>query len=73
MSTKNFFFKKITFFACLVESGLNDIFQSKAQAHIFTNSLFSLEAERLALFITEKREVSSANSLTLVARLQEGR
>ena len=63
-----FFFEKITSFACLVGSGLNDIFELKTQSRIFTKSLFSLEAETLALFTTEKRGVSSANSLTLVVR-----
>ena len=62
------FFEKITSFTCLVGSGLNDIFQLKAQSHIFTKSLFSLEPETLALFTPEKREVSSGNSLTLVVR-----
>ena len=58
-------FEKITSFACLVGFGLNDIFQLKGQSRIFTKSLFSLEAERLLLFTTEKRQASSANSLTL--------
>ena len=40
----------------------------KAQSRIFTKSLFSLEAETLASFTTGNREVSSANSLTLVVR-----
>ena len=70
MSTRKYlFFEKITSFACLVRSGLNDILQLKAQSRIFTKSLFSLETEILALFTTEKGEVSSANSLTLVVRL----
>ena len=69
MSTKiYFFFEKITSFVCLVRPGLNDIFQLKSQSRIFTKSLFSLEEETLALFTTEKREVSSANSLTVVVR-----
>ena len=50
-----FFFEKVTSFA-------------KARSCVFSKSLLSLEAERLALFTTEKREVSSANSLTLVVR-----
>ena len=62
------FFEKITSFTCLVGSGLNDIFQLKAQSHIFSKSLFSLEADALALFKTEKREVPSANNLTLEVR-----
>ena len=68
MSTKTFFLKKTTSFGCLVGSGLNGIFQLKAQSRIFTKLLFSLEAETLALFTTEKREVSSGNSLTLIVR-----
>ena len=63
-----FFLKKITSFACLVESVLKYIFQLKAQSRIFTKPLFSPEAETIALFTTEKREASSANSLTLVVR-----
>ena len=69
MSTRNYlFFEKITSLACLVVLGLNDIFQLKAQSRIFTKSLFSLDAEALALFTNDKREVSYANSLTLVVR-----
>ena len=60
------FFEKTTSFACLVGSGLNNIFQLKAQSHIFTKSLFRLEVERLALFTTEKREGSPANNLTSI-------
>ena len=47
---------------------LKYIFQLKAQSRIFTKPLFSPEAETIALFTTEKREASSANSLTLVVR-----
>ena len=43
---------------------LNNIFQLKVQSRIFTKSLFRLEAETLALFTTEKREVLSENNLT---------
>ena len=64
MSTRIFFFEKITTFVCLVGSGLNDIFQLKTQSRIFTKSLLTLQAETLALFTTEKREVSSANNFT---------
>ena len=67
------FYEKIDSFACLVGHSLNDIFQLKAQSSIFTKSLLSLKAEKLALFATEKREVSSANSLTLVVTdIEEG-
>ena len=58
--------EKLTSFACLVGSVLNDIFQLKAQSRIFTKSLFGLKAETLALFTTYKKEVSSANNLTFV-------
>ena len=68
MSKRNFFFEEITSFVCLVGSGLNDIFQLKAQSRVLTKSLVSLEGETLVLLTTEKREVSSANSLTLVVR-----
>ena len=53
------FFEKITSFACVVESGLNDIFQLKAQSHIFTKSLFSLEVEnwRYLILRTEKYQL----------------
>ena len=63
-----FFFEKITSFACLVGSGLKDMFQLKVKSRIFTKLLFSSEAETLAVFTTKKRKVSSANSLTLVVR-----
>ena len=62
-----FFFEKTTSLACLVRSGLNDIFDN-AQSRIFTKPLFRLEVESLGLFTTEKREVSSANNLTSVIR-----
>ena len=53
------FFEKITSFACVVESGLNDIFQLKAQSRIFTKSLFSLEVEnwRYLILRTEKYQL----------------
>ena len=64
------FFWKISFFVCLGGSILNKIFQFKSQSCIF--QLLTLEAETMALFRTEKREVSSTNNLTLVVR-PEGR
>ena len=53
------FFEKITSFACVVESGLNDIFQLKAQSRIFTKSLFSLEVGnwRYLILRTEKYQL----------------
>ena len=68
MSTRNYFFEKTTSFASLVGPGSNDIFQLKAQSRSFTKSQFRLEEETLALFTTEKREVSSANNLASVVR-----
>ena len=68
MNTSNYFFEKIISCACVVGSGLHDIFQFKAQSRIFTKSLFGLEAETLTLLTNEKREVSYANNLTLVVR-----
>ena len=68
MSTRIIFLEKITSFAGLLGSGLNEVLQLKAQSCIFTKSLFSLDAETLALFTTEEKEISSANSLTIVAR-----
>ena len=62
---QEFFYLKNNFFRLFTRTGLNDIFQLKAQSRIFTKSLFSLKAETLALFTTKKIEVSSANSLTL--------
>ena len=77
MSTRNFiyfyFFEKITCFACLIGSRLNYIFQFKPQSRLFVKSLFSLGAETLALFTTEKRQVLSANNLTSVVRPKERR
>ena len=63
-----FFVEKAASFTCLVGSVLNGIFQLKSQSRIFIKSLFRLETETLTLFTTEKREVSSANSLTSVLR-----
>ena len=69
MSTKILFlFEKITYFAYLIQSWLNGIFEFQVGSRIFTKSLFSLEAETLALFTSEKGEISSANRLTLVVR-----
>ena len=43
-------------------------FSIESTVSYFTKSLLSLEAETMALFTTEKREVSSANDLTLLVR-----
>ena len=65
MNTRIFVVGKITSFACLVRPGLNHSLQLKAQSRVCTKSLFSLEAETLFLFTTEKREVSSTNGRSL--------
>ena len=69
MSTRNFF---------IVEKATSCLFSRvRVKQHfpiespislIFMKSIFRLEAETLVLFATEKREVSSANSLTAVVR-----
>ena len=48
---KNFFVavvEKTISSACLVGSGLKDVFQWKSQARVFTQSLHELEVETLA-------------------------
>ena len=57
-----FFLEKITSWACILWSGLNDIFYWWAQLEIFSKSLFSGSVERLTFFIEEKTDVSSAKS-----------
>ena len=47
----------------LLGSGLNLTFHWKAQLLIFIKSLFKSFAVEFILWITEKREVSSANNL----------
>ena len=61
LSGEIFFF----FFACLVRSGLNDIFHWYGQSIIFNRSLLSAEAEVLTQFIMLNKELSSSKSLTL--------
>ena len=57
------FLLKMTSWACLLESGLNLIFHWKAQLLNFIKSLFKSFADEFILWMTEKREVSSANNL----------
>ena len=49
--------------ACLFGSGLKLIFHRKTHLFIFAKSLFSLRADVLLSWITENKDVSSANSL----------
>ena len=53
----------MTSWACLLGSGLNLIFHWKAQLLIFIKSLLRSFAVEFILWITEKREVASANNL----------
>ena len=57
-----FYLEKIISCACLVWSGLNDIFQWYAQSCIFNRSLWS--AEVFTQLTMLKKEVSSAKNLT---------
>ena len=57
------FLEKIISCACLVRSGLNDIFHWYAQSCIFNRSLLSVEAEVFTQFTMLNKEVSSAESL----------
>ena len=59
-----FFLEKIISCACLVRSGLNDIFHWYSQSCIFNRSLLSVEAEVFTQFTMLNKEVSSAKSLT---------
>ena len=52
----------MTFCACLVISGLNNIFQLKANSDIFLRSSFNKFADSVALYTVENNEVSSANN-----------
>ena len=56
------FLENMTSRACLLTSGLNDIFHLCEHWDIFCRSLFSNSAEVLLLCTTENREVSSAKS-----------
>ena len=57
--------EKTTSWACLVTSGLNDIFHWYAQLEILIKSSFSCNDDRLISWTTEKIEVSSAKSLAV--------
>ena len=48
--------------ACLVTSGLNNIFQLKAHSDIFLRSSFNKFEDSIALYTVENNEVSSANN-----------
>ena len=59
------FLLKITSWACLLMLRMNLILHWKVQLLIFFKSLFKSFAVEVILWITEKREVSSANDLGL--------
>ena len=59
-----FFLEKRFSCACLVRSGLNDIFHWYAQPCIFDRSLLSVEPEVFTQFTMLNKEVSSAMRLT---------
>ena len=63
------FLEKITSWACLVRSGLKTIFYCLAHSRIFLKSLFSTFAVSKGSQISENKEVSSANNLTLLFKL----
>ena len=55
---------KSTSWACLVMSGLNNIFHLCAYSEILLRSSFNIFAERVESCTVENKEVSSANNLT---------
>ena len=55
-----FFLEKKISCACLVRSGLNDVFHWSAQSCIFSRSILSVEAEVFTQFAILNKEVSSA-------------
>ena len=59
---------KMTSWACLVESVLKFIFHCKVQLFIIFKPLLRSFADVWVLYTTENKEVSSANSFTLVVR-----
>lgn len=63
------FWLKMTTWACLVGSGLNLIFHLKVQLLILAKSWFSLLADVFISPVTEKKDVSYANSLALQEKL----
>ena len=54
--------EKMTSCACLVISGLNNIFQLKAHSDIFLTSSFNKSGDSVALYTVKNNEVSSANN-----------
>ena len=59
-----FFLEKIISCACLVRSGLNEIFHWYSQSCFFNRSLLSVEGEAFTQFTMLNKEVSSAKSVT---------
>ena len=66
------FLENITSRACLLISGLNDIFHLCAHSDIFCRSLFNTSAEVLLLCTTENRKASSAKSFIVLCILEKG-
>ena len=58
----------MTFWACLLGSGLKFIFYWKAQLLILAKSLFSLFADVFMSCVTENKDMPSANSFALEKR-----
>ena len=65
------FLEKITSCACLLRSGLKLIFHWNAHLFIFFISSFKFFADKVISWTTEKKEVSSANSLGFEIKLSE--
>ena len=63
------FLEKITSWACLLGSRLKTIFHCSAHSRSFLKSLFSTFAVSKGSKISENKEVSSANNLTLLFKL----
>ena len=63
--------EKRTSWACLLGSGLKVIFHWKAQLFILFKSSFKFFADKSLSNITEKRDVSSANSLGFETRFSD--
>ena len=63
--------EKITSLACLVMSGLNNIFHLKAHSNIFLRSSFNKFLDSDKLHTVENNEVSSANNLADDSKFSE--
>ena len=63
--------EKIIAWECLFGSGLNLIFHWRAQLSILFKLTFKFLADKFLLNITEKKDVSSANSLGFETKFSE--